>query len=160
MRQVFYSFSLLQQGVSIAAAYYSENLGWTTTNKLRAELAEHCLSLDMSFHKTQTSGSLIERVDGDVNALANFFSSFIIHLFGNLILMIGILALLYRENFWIGLVMTVFVVGSIYVIQHIRRFAIPVWKRWRELNAISTDSSVSILKEPKIRVPTGRPDMS
>jgi ATP-binding cassette, subfamily B, bacterial len=131
----FIVFSLLQQGVSIAAAYYSENLGWMTTNKLRAELAEHCLSLDMSFHKTQTSGSLIERVDGDVNALANFFSSFIIHLFGNLLLMIGILALLYRENFWIGFVMTVFVVGSIYVIQHIRRFAIPVWKRWRELNA-------------------------
>lgn len=131
----FIVFSLLQQGVSIAAAYYSENLGWTTTNKLRAELAEHCLSLDMSFHKTQTSGSLIERVDGDVNALANFFSSFIIHLFGNLLLMIGILALLYRENFWIGFVMTVFVIGSIYVIQHIRRFAIPIWKRWRELNA-------------------------
>lgn len=131
----FIVFSLLQQGVSIAAAYYSENLGWTTTNKLRAELAEHCLSLDMSFHKTHTSGSLIERVDGDVNALANFFSSFIIHLFGNLLLMIGILALLYRENFWIGFVMTVFVVGSIYVIQHIRQFAIPVWKRWRELNA-------------------------
>ena len=75
-------------------------------------MAEHCLSLDMSFHKTQTSGSLIERVDGDVNALANFFSSFIIHLFGNLLLMIGILALLYRENFWIGFVMTVFVVGA------------------------------------------------
>lgn len=131
----FIGFSLLQQGVSVAAAYFSENLGWTTTNKLRAELAEHCLSLDMSFHKTQTSGSLIERVDGDVNALANFFSSFIIHLFGNLLLMIGILVLLFRESFWIGLVMTAFVIGSIYVIQYIRRFAIPVWKRWRELNA-------------------------
>lgn len=131
----FIGFSLLQQIVSVAAAYFSENLGWTTTNKLRAELAEHCLSLDMSFHKTQTSGSLIERVDGDVNALANFFSSFIIHLFGNLLLMIGILVLLFRESFWIGLVMTAFVIGSIYVIQYIRRFAIPVWKRWRELNA-------------------------
>ncbi|WP_170308079.1 ABC transporter ATP-binding protein [Paenibacillus dakarensis] len=132
---LFIVFSVLQQGVSVAAAYFSENLGWKTTNKLRAELVEHCLSLDMSFHKTQTSGSLIERVDGDVNALANFFSSFIIHLFGNLLLMIGILVLLYRENFWIGLVMTVFVVGAIYVIQHIRRFAAPVWKKWRELNA-------------------------
>jgi len=131
----FIGFSLLQQGVSIAAAYFSENLGWTTTNKLRAELAEHCLSLDMSFHKTQTAGSLIERVDGDVNALANFFSSFIIHLFGNLLLMIGILALLYRENFWIGFVMTLFVIGSVYVIQFIRRFAVPVWKQWRGLNA-------------------------
>ncbi|WP_208920421.1 ABC transporter ATP-binding protein [Paenibacillus uliginis] len=132
---LFIAFSVLQQGISVAAAYFSENLGWKTTNKLRSELVEHCLSLDMSFHKTQTSGSLIERVDGDVNALANFFSSFIIHLFGNLMLMIGILVLLFRENVWIGLVMTVFVIGSVYVIQYIRRFAIPVWKQWRQLNA-------------------------
>ncbi|UNK21276.1 ABC transporter ATP-binding protein/permease [Paenibacillus sp. N3/727] len=132
---LFIAFSVLQQGISVAAAYFSENLGWKTTNKLRSELVEHCLSLDMSFHKTQTSGSLIERVDGDVNALANFFSSFIIHLFGNMMLMIGILVLLFRENVWIGLVMTVFVIGSVYVIQYIRRFAIPVWKQWRQLNA-------------------------
>ncbi|ASS67390.1 ATP-binding cassette, subfamily B [Paenibacillus sp. RU4T] len=132
---LFIAFSLLQQGVSVAAAYFSENLGWTTTNKLRAELAEHCLSLDMSFHKTQTSGSLIERVDGDVNALANFFSSFIIHLAGNVVLMLGILALLFRENFWIGLVMTAFVIGAVYVIQWIRKFNVPVWKNWRQINA-------------------------
>lgn len=132
---LFIAFSVLQQGISVAAAYFSENLGWKTTNKLRSELVEHCLSLDMSFHKTQTSGSLIERVDGDVNALANFFSSFIIHLFGNLMLMIGILVLLFQESVWIGLVMTVFVIGSVYVIQYIRRFAIPVWKQWRQLNA-------------------------
>ncbi|QGG58236.1 ATP-binding cassette domain-containing protein [Paenibacillus sp. B01] len=131
----FILFSLVQQGVSVAAAYFSENLGWSTTNRLRAELAEHCLALDMGFHKTQTSGSLIERVDGDVNALANFFSSFIIHLAGNLVLMVGILALLFRENVWIGLVMTAFVIGAVYVIQWIRRFAVPVWKRWREMNA-------------------------
>lgn len=132
---LFIAFSVIQQILSVAAAYFSENLGWKTTNRLRVELAEHCLSLDMSFHKTQTSGSLIERVDGDVNALANFFSSFIIHLFGNLLLLVGILALLFRENVWIGLVMSVFVVSSIFVIQRIRRFAVPVWKKWRELNA-------------------------
>lgn len=131
----FILFSLLQQGVSVAAAYFSENLGWATTNKLRAELAEHCLSLDMSFHKTQTSGSLIERVDGDVNALANFFSSFIIHLVGNVLLMIGILALLFRENIWIGLAMSSFVVIAVFVIQWIRGFSVPMWKRWREVNA-------------------------
>ncbi|NMO95853.1 ABC transporter ATP-binding protein [Paenibacillus lemnae] len=131
----FILFSLMQQGISVAAAYFSENLGWKTTNRLRSELVEHCLALDMSFHKTQTSGALIERVDGDVNALANFFSSFIIHLFGNLLLMIGILVLLFRENIWIGSTMTLFVIGSIVVLQYIRRLAVPTWKRWRQLNA-------------------------
>ncbi|WP_138495646.1 ABC transporter ATP-binding protein [Paenibacillus pinistramenti] len=132
---LFIGFSVVQQIVSVSAAYLSENLGWKTTNKLRADLAEHCLSLDMSFHKTQTSGSLIERVDGDVNALANFFSSFIIHMAGNAMLMLGILILLFRENLWVGLVMTAFVIGAILLIQWIRKFTVPVWTKWRALSA-------------------------
>lgn len=132
---VFIGFSLVQQLVSVWAAYYSENLGWTTTNLLRADLVRHCLSLDMSFHKKHTSGTLIERVDGDVNSLANFFSSFIIHLLGNLILMLGILLLLFRENIWIGVVMTLFVIGAGFVLQWIRKINVPVWKKWRAQNA-------------------------
>ncbi|SFB02241.1 ATP-binding cassette, subfamily B [Cohnella sp. OV330] len=132
---LFIGFSLLQQGVSVVASYFSENLGWKTTNKLRVDLAAHCLSLDMSFHKKHTSGSLIERVDGDVNALAQFFSSFMINLAGNGLLTLGILVLLFRENLWIGIVMAVFVFGSIWAIQRIRAFAVPVWTRWRQANA-------------------------
>lgn len=132
---LFIGFSLLQQGVSVVAAYFSENLGWKTTNKLRVDLAAHCLSLDMSFHKKHTSGSLIERVDGDVNALAQFFSSFMINLAGNGLLTLGILVLLFRENVWIGIVMAVFVAGSFWAIQRIREFAVPVWTRWRQVNA-------------------------
>jgi len=132
---LFIGFSVVQQVVSVCAAYFSENLGWTTTNRLRADLVEHCLSLDMSFHKSNTSGTLIERVDGDVNALANFFSSFMIHLLGNLLLMLGILLLLFRENIWIGAVMTLFVVFAFFAIQRIRKYNVPLWKKWRAQNA-------------------------
>lgn len=132
---IFIGFSLIQQAISVCAAYYSENLGWTTTNRLRADLVEHCLSLDMTFHKSNTSGTLIERVDGDVNALANFFSSFMIHLLGNILLMLGILLLLFRENIWIGAAMSLFVVGAVFAIQWIRKFTVPVWTKWRAQNA-------------------------
>ncbi|MDU0200708.1 ABC transporter ATP-binding protein [Paenibacillus sp. MAH-36] len=131
----FIGFSLVQQLVSVIATYYSENVAWKTTNKLRVDLAAHCLSLDMSFHKSHTSGSLIERVDGDVNALANFFSSMIIHLFGNLLLMAGIIVLLFRENWIIGAGMAFFVVFAVFMIQWIRKFAVPVWAGWRQANA-------------------------
>ncbi|WP_259391440.1 ABC transporter ATP-binding protein [Paenibacillus sp. 1011MAR3C5] len=132
---LFIGFSLIGQVISVIATYVSENLAWRTTNKLRGDLAEHCLRLDMSFHKSNTSGSLIERVDGDVNALANFFSSFIIHLAGNLILMIGIIVLLFRENMWIGAGMLLFVVFAMFIIQWIRKYAAPVWQNWRGVNA-------------------------
>ena len=36
----------------------------------------------MGFHKDHTPGELIERIDGDVTALANFFSAFIIKVVG------------------------------------------------------------------------------
>ncbi|WP_053372801.1 ABC transporter ATP-binding protein [Paenibacillus sp. FJAT-27812] len=132
---LFIGFSLIQQLISVVATYVSENLAWRATNQLRGDLAEHCLKLDMSFHKSNTSGSIIERVDGDVNALANFFSSFIIHLAGNLLLMLGIIILLFRENALIGAGMLVFVVFAMLVIQWIRKFAVPVWAKWRQINA-------------------------
>ncbi|TYP70237.1 ABC transporter ATP-binding protein [Paenibacillus methanolicus] len=132
---LFIGFSVVQQIVSVVATYMSENVAWRTTNTLRGDLAEHCLSLDMNFHKSHTSGAIIERVDGDVNALANFFSSMIIHLAGNVLLIFGIIALLFRENWLIGAGMTLFAVSAIYIIQWIRKFAVPVWSGWRQANA-------------------------
>ena len=52
----------------------------------------------MGFHKAHTPGELIERIDGDVIALSNFFSAFIIKVVGNATLLLGILVLLWREK--------------------------------------------------------------
>ncbi|GAA3403131.1 ABC transporter ATP-binding protein [Paenibacillus hodogayensis] len=132
---LFIGVSLVQQGVAIAAAYISENVGWIATNKLRGDVAEHCLRLDMTFHKSHTTGAIIERVDGDINALANFFSNFIITLVSNLLLVVGIVILLFREGWLIGAGMSVFVVLAIWAIQYIRKFAIPHWGKLRQMSA-------------------------
>lgn len=132
---LFIGLSLLVQIVKVAAAYIGENVGWTATNKLRSQVASHCLKLDLSFHKKHTAGSIIERVDGDINALGNFFSSFIILLGGNLVLMVGILVLLFRENLLIGASMTVFVLFAMAVIQAIKKRAAPLWGKLRQISA-------------------------
>src|SRR5574338_1446906 len=62
----FIGIALVQQGVAVCVTYLGENVAWTATNALRAELARHCLNLDMSFHNKHTPGELIERIDGDV----------------------------------------------------------------------------------------------
>jgi len=41
------------------------------------------LNLDLPFHKAHTPGELIERIDGDVSTLANFFSQFTIKVAAN-----------------------------------------------------------------------------
>ena len=75
---LFIAIALVQRVVAFYSTYVAENVGWTATNALRAELALHCLRLDMPFHKKRTPGEMIERIDGDVTALANFFSQFVI----------------------------------------------------------------------------------
>jgi ATP-binding cassette, subfamily B, bacterial len=132
---LFIVVSLAQQIVNVIVVYIGESVGWIATNKLRGDVAEHCLRLDQSFHKSHTTGAIIERVDGDINSLANFFSNFVISLLSNLLLVIGILILLFIEGWVIGLGMTVFVVFAIYAIQAIRKYAIPHWGRLREISA-------------------------
>ena len=92
--------------VGVSATYVGENVAWTATNALRAEMARHCLNLDMSYHNNVSPGELIERIDGDVAELSNFFSQLVIRVLGNLLLMIGILVALLLEDWRIGLAFT------------------------------------------------------
>lgn len=70
----FIGSTLLYQGLAVGQAYLAEKTAWQATNALRSDLTRHCLYLDMSFHNNRTPGELIERIDGDVGTLANFFS--------------------------------------------------------------------------------------
>jgi ABC-type multidrug transport system fused ATPase/permease subunit len=57
---IFIAASFVQQALNVGATYWSTKVGWTATNALRANLAEHCLKLDLSFHKARTPGILLE----------------------------------------------------------------------------------------------------
>jgi ABC-type multidrug transport system fused ATPase/permease subunit len=132
---LFTAIALVQQVVAVLATYVSENVAWSATNELRADLAEHCLRLDMSFHNARTPGELIERIDGDVTTLANFFSQFVIQVFGNAVLMLGILALLFREDWRVGAVLSGFVLAALFVLGRLRDIAVPHWKAERQASA-------------------------
>jgi len=68
---LYLGIALAGQSVALIEAYVAENLAWSATNQLRADLTLHCLRLDIGFHKAHTPGELIERLDGDVSLLAN-----------------------------------------------------------------------------------------
>ncbi|HEU4962765.1 MAG TPA: ABC transporter ATP-binding protein [Bacilli bacterium] len=131
----FIAITVVNQVVHLFGTYFSENVGWSATNKLRVELALHALRLDMSFHKEHSSGAMIERVDGDVLNLANFFSKFIVHVFGNIVLLIGIIAVLFVENIWIGSVFAAFAVVAMFALHLVREFAMSHWAKARQTNA-------------------------
>jgi ATP-binding cassette subfamily B protein len=132
---LFIGLALAQQVVSVLATWVSENVAWLTTNALRADLAGHCLRLDLSFHNSHTPGEMIERIDGDVTALSTFFSQFVIQVVGNALLLAGILALLFREEWRVGLAMTSFVAVAVVVLTRFRDLAVPHWKAERQASA-------------------------
>jgi ATP-binding cassette subfamily B protein len=132
---LFIVVALAQQATSVVAAYFGESVGWTATNALRADLARHCLHLDMSFHSAHTPGEMIERVDGDVMALTNFFSQFVIQVLGNGLLLAGILILLFRVDWRVGLVLSAFALVTILVLARFRDIAVPHWKAERQASA-------------------------
>lgn len=132
---LFIVVALLNQLATVSSGYIGEQVGWTATNELRGDLAKHCMHLDQAFHKERTSGEMIQRIDGDVNELSHFFSNFVFVLFANLLLIIGILVLMFRENWLLGAGMTVFVVVTIFVLQRIRKAFSAVWVKSSEAYA-------------------------
>ena len=132
---LFFALVLLTQLISILATYISEWVARTATNFLRVDLAEHCLRLDMSFHQSNPPGSLIERVEGDVEALANFFSQFVVRILANIILIIGVLVMLYREDWRAGAGLAVFALIAIVAMLRVRTVGVPRWLALRQKNA-------------------------
>ena len=131
----FIGIALLQQLMSIAVTYVGENVAWTATNDLRAELAWHALNLDMKFHNDHTPGELIERIDGDVTELATFFSQFALNLVSNGLLMIGILVALFLEDWRVGIAFAVYSAVTILVLARLRDIALPHQKARRQAEA-------------------------
>ncbi len=131
----FIGIALVHQVLSVYSTYLAEDVGWAATNELRARLADHVLHLDMGFHKSTTPGELIERIDGDVTALSNFFSAFMIRVLGNGVLLVGILALLWRENVWVGFGLTLFSLIALGIMTRLQLVAVPWWKAVRGTSA-------------------------
>ena len=123
------------QAAETVATYVSADVGWRATNRLRCDLTLHCLSLDMGFHNEHTPGELIERIDGDVGQLANFFSQFVVLLLGSLLFLLGALALVWREDWRAGLAFTLFVLLSLVVLRRMFTLGVAPQQRTRQAEA-------------------------
>jgi len=131
----FLGVALCVQVLSVLSSYLAEFIGWTATNWLRADLALHCLRLDMSFHNDHTPGELIERVDGDVATLGAFLSRFIVQVLANAVLLLGVLVLLFGIHPIVGGALTTFAVLTLAVLLRLRNLAVPHWARARQASA-------------------------
>jgi ABC-type multidrug transport system fused ATPase/permease subunit len=89
----------------------------------------------MGFHKARTPGEMIERIDGDVTALSEFFSQFVLQVLGNALLVLGVIGVLFREDWRLGLVVAVFAALTLVVLARLRNVAVPHYAAEREATA-------------------------
>jgi ATP-binding cassette subfamily B protein len=131
----FMAIAIVHQLLMVWASFLAERIGWSATNQLRADLAEHVLHLDMGFHKGTSPGELIERIDGDVTALSNFFSSMMIKVLGNGFMLAGILVLLWIESWIVGLSITLFTIAALLGMVRLHGVTVPWQKAIRATSA-------------------------
>ena len=115
--------------------YLGTDVGWRTTNRLRSDLTRHVLKLDMSFHNDHPPGELIERIDGDVERIANFFSQMSIVVIGGALMVVGVLAVAWLEDWRYGLVMLGGALLDVTLRPMLLRISVPWWRRENEARA-------------------------
>lgn len=131
---IFICIAILQQVISVSATYTGEVVAWSATNEMRAELAQHCLDLEMEWHNNRSPGEMIERIESDLFEFSSFFSQLVIRIIGNMLLMLGILIAFTLTNWQLGLGFFVFTIITLIVLYSVRGIAIPYQKAFRDAN--------------------------
>lgn len=132
---VYLVIAIANQFVTVAVSYLGNDVAWRATNQLRADLMKHLLRLDMRFHNLKTPGEMIERVDGDITNMSNFFAMFMVQIVGSFILLAGILVVMFFENWLIAAVMTAFTAASLVVMAAIRDLGVTASQAERQSSA-------------------------
>ncbi len=128
----FIAAAIVTQLLQIGATYFSEQLAWAATNRMRRDLATHTLNLDMSYHTATSPGDTIERVDGDVAALANFFSQFVLQIVGGALLLAGILIAVFLMDWRVGATLASVAIVAGVTMYAMRNLARDQWERVRD----------------------------
>ena len=129
---LFLGVGFARQIVQSLSSYLGQDVGWRATNKMRNDLALHCLNLDMGFHHIRSPGEMIERVDGDTPALSNFFSQFVLEVMGSAVFLAGVLVLVFLEDWRVGPALTAFSLVAFGVLNLTRNIAVPIYTAERE----------------------------
>ncbi|MBX3283760.1 MAG: ABC transporter ATP-binding protein [Actinobacteria bacterium] len=132
---LFLAATLTGDALQLVVTWLSVRLAWRVGNNLRRDLCRHALAMDLHWHGDHSPGQLIERIDGDIDAVTRFSSTAVLQLLGNTILVAGVLVVSavidWRASVLIGLT----VAAAVAVMVRLRRLAVPFYDDEREVQA-------------------------
>jgi ATP-binding cassette subfamily B protein len=127
----FVSIALGRRFLAILNGYLAQDLRWRGTNRLRNDLIRHSLRLPLSYYDRTNPSTMIERIDGDADALSSFFSTFISHTAAGAAVLLGTVAVLFIQNPIIGGTFALAIIAAFWAYRSSAPIAVPRWKRER-----------------------------
>ena len=116
--------SIFQNGLQLLLEYRGDALGWVVTNELRQKLFSFSIYSNQSFHEIHSSGKLVERIDGDITYLSNFFSLFAVKMAINFLSVSGTIILFGLMNLQLGIIFLAFAIISVFLLYKFRNIAV------------------------------------
>lgn len=124
------------QTARMLTAWLASRLAWGGANRLRERLAGHVLGLDLGFHAAHTPGELIERVNGDVDAVSDFVVAFLLDVVASVLLLGGMLIVVCFVDPQLGGVLVVYYALAALAVGRAQRRAVPYQARARAVGAL------------------------
>ena len=132
---LYVAAALGSAALDLVVVWWSARVSWRAGNRLRERLAAHALRLEQAWHGRHSPGQLIERIDGDVEAMAIFFAGMAVQIAGNVALILGMLVVATVIDVWTGVVLAVTAVAGAAVMIRLRMAAVGAREHEREVNA-------------------------
>jgi ABC-type multidrug transport system fused ATPase/permease subunit len=126
---VLLAANVLQLGVTALAV----RLAWRIGNRLRVDLCAHALALDHTWHGEHSAGEVIERVDGDIEAVTTFSSTAVLQVIGNIAVLVAVGVLAVVIDWRAGLVIMATVGVALALLLRLRTVAVPYHDEEREI---------------------------
>jgi len=121
--------------LQLVVTWLSVRMAWRVGNDLRRDLCRHALALDLDWHSDHSPGQLIERIDGDIDAVTRFSSTAVLHLLGNAILVVGVLAVSAAIDWRASLLIGATLAAALTIMIRLRRIAVPYYDDEREVQS-------------------------
>ncbi|MGH9286972.1 MAG: ABC transporter ATP-binding protein [Acidimicrobiales bacterium] len=131
----YVAVALVSEALGLGVVWGSVRLSWRAGNRLRERLAAHALRLEQAWHGRHSPGQLIERIDGDVEAMVVFFSGIAIEIAGNVALIAGMVIVATVIDLWAGLILAVTACVGAAVMIRLRVAAVGAREAERQVNA-------------------------
>ncbi|HCY83957.1 MAG TPA: ABC transporter ATP-binding protein [Desulfobacteraceae bacterium] len=141
----FTTFCLLFGGVILGGfildfcqTLFMEYTGQKIILNLRCRLFAHMTALPVSYYDRNASGRLVARVAGDIENMNEMFTSILVFIFKDIVLMAGIFVVLFTINarlaFYLSLIIPVIVLGIAYFSNLLRQIFRTIRQKMAEIN--------------------------